>query len=346
MKFKLSLLLLLTALQVSVCCALAQSPIAGDIRIVIGSTSPKGDTYLSAATLQKSLEKKIGVKVTLDAVGYKKAFEAIQSAGEDGTTLMVFHDYAYLGYLYGVDGFKDPFQSYTVGPLLAINPGNAYLVPKSTPYWTIHDVIDACGNGTKVRIAIQKGGVSEIGFTALQHAIKVKYPGKEHNLVAVESGSQKEKNQLLFEGKVDLIYGTVVGNEKYTKLPVYDPKAMRFVWLTSRMKMMELANPEGFGKTSRDSLLKFMEPYTWVPYDLSSNFTFDKEYFFLYNKNIKPDIVSYLDQVLTELYAEGEVVKLQKDSFYIPNFMPSTKAQDYLKKKSEYIKGIIAGLKD
>ncbi len=323
----------------------AKNPIPGDIRIVIGSSSTGGDTYQSSEIIAKALADKLGVKVTVDAVGVTKAFEIMGDTGEDGKTLMIFHDYAYLGYLYGVKGFKDLFAHYRIGPLLAINPGNAYLVPKSTPYWSIHDVIDACGQGTKVRVAIQEGGVSEIGYTALKHAIKAKYPGKEGNLVKVKSGSQKEKNKALFDGEADLINGSVQSNEKYTQLPVYDQKGMRFVWLTARLTTLEQANPEGFGKTSREALLKNSEPYTWVPYDISSNFTFDKEFFFIYNKKIRPEIVTFLDQTLADIYAAGAVQDVQKKSFFIPDFMPAAEAATYLQKKRTYIKGIIDGMK-
>lgn len=323
---------------------LAKSPIAGDIRIVIGSSSTGGDTYQSSAIVAKALEEKLGVKVTVDAAGITKAFATIDETGADGKTLMIFHDHAYLGYLYGINGLKDLVTNYRIGPLLAINPGNAYLVPKSTPYWSIHDVIDACGMGHKVRVAIQPGGTSEIGYTALKHAVKVKYPGQEKNLVRVVSGSQAEKDKTLFDGEADLINGSIQANAKYATLPVYDRKAMRFVWLTARMETMEQANPEGFGKITRAELLEHMEPYSWVPYDRKTNFTFDKEFFFIYNKNIRNDIVSYLDKVLAEIYGEGKIQDVQKKSFFIPNFKPSGESAVYLEKKRDYMAGIIKGL--
>ena len=67
---------------------------------------------------------------------------------------MIFHDQSYLGYLYGVSGYEDIFAKYIVGPTVAINPGNAYLVPKKSPYKNVDDVIEACGKGTRVRVVV------------------------------------------------------------------------------------------------------------------------------------------------------------------------------------------------
>lgn len=67
---------------------------------------------------------------------------------------MIFHDQAYLGFLYGVKGYFDIFEKYKIGPAIAINPGNAYLVPKNSPYKSVEDIIDACGKDAKVRVAI------------------------------------------------------------------------------------------------------------------------------------------------------------------------------------------------
>jgi len=175
----------------------------------------------------------------------------------------------------------------------------------------------------------------------MKNAVSLKYPGKEENLVAVNTGSQKDKDQLLFDGQADVINGSVQANEQYTRLPEDDQKAMRFIWLTARNQTLQQANPEGMGKTDRDALMKFVEPTTVVPFDASTNFTFDKEFIFLYNKDIKPEIVEYLDKALAEIYAEGEIQKIQKKTFFIPDFMPSTQSGPYYVEKMKRIKTII-----
>ena len=153
-----------------------------NLRVVIGSKSTGGDTYQNSSIVAQALAEKLGINVKVDAVGASAAFKTLRRMS-NGSTIMIFHDQSYLGYLYGVNGYFDIFEDFTVGPTVAINPGNSYLVPKSSPYQTIEDIIQACANDTKIRVAIQPGGVSEIGFSALKNAIKLRYPGKEGNLV-------------------------------------------------------------------------------------------------------------------------------------------------------------------
>ncbi len=345
MKRTLSIVLVFACCLLPLTAMAAKGPIKGNMRIVIGSKSTGGDTYQNSSIIAEALAEKLGINVKVDAIGGSAGFKTIQRTGQRGNTVMIYHDQAYLGYLYGVKGYEDMFSTYKVGPLLAINPGNAYLVPKSSPYQTVDDILDACGKGTQVRVAIQPGGVSEIGYTALKNAVAVKYPGKQENLVAVYTGSQADKNQLLFDGQADVINGSVQANEQYTRLPADDQKAMRFVWLTARHKTLQQANPEGMGKTSRDELMKFVEPETLVPYDSESNFTFDKEFIFLYHKDIKPEVVEYLDKAIAEIYAEGKIQLTQKKSFFIPDFMPSTESRPYFEAKMKRIKKIIDGMK-
>lgn len=337
-------LLALTLLPVNSGMA-ADKLIKGNLRVVIGSKSTGGDTYQNSSIVAAELAKKMDINVKVDAVGASAAFKALERAGARGNTIMIFHDQSYLGFLYGVKGYEDIFDNYIVGPTIAINPGNAYLVPKNSPYQTIEDIIEACGKGTKVRVAIQPGGVSEIGYSALKNAIKLKYPGKEANLAAVNTGSQSSKNQLLFDGQADLINGSVQANEQYTRLPADDQKAMRFVWLTARQKTIAQANPEGMGGTNREQLLQYVDPKANVPFDAKGNFTFDKEFFFLYNKKLDPKIISYLDTALSEIFTEGKIQETQKKSFFIPDFLPSGEAQAYLKDKMERYRKIINAIK-
>lgn len=322
----------------------ADGPLRGNVRVVIGSTSTGGDTYQNSNIVVDALAKKLDLNMKVDAVGASAAFRALDRDSR-GNTLMIFHDQSYLGHLYGVEGYDDIFEKYTIGPTVAINPGNAYLVPKDSPYKTLDDVVEAAGNGDEVRVAIQPGGVSEIGFSALKNAVRIEHPGMEDNLVAVNTGSQADKNQQLFDDQADMINGTVQANEQYTRLPEDDQKSMRFLWLTARHDTIKQAPEEGLGKTSREELLQYVEPNVSVTMGDDKNFTFDKEFFFLYNKDMDPAIVDQIDEALTEIYEEGEVQKAQKKSFFIPDFKPSGESEEYLKEKMSTYKDIIENIK-
>lgn len=322
----------------------ADGPIPGNLRIVIGSTSTGGDTYQVSAIFAEALAKKLNINAKVDPVGPTPGFKAI-SQSDDGSTIMLFHDHAYVGYLYKVRGFSDILTEYKIGATIAVNPGDAFLVPAKSPYKSVEDIIQAAAHDKRVRVAIQPGGVSALGFTALKNAVEVRYPGKEGNIAAVNTGSQSDKNQLLFDGNADLINGSVQANEQYTRLPAEDQKAMRFVWITARPQTLEQANPEGMGQTSRAQLLQFATPKASVTFDGKKDWAFDKEFFLIYNKNIKPEFVAAMDKAMTEVFADPAINAALKKSFFIPSFKPSVQAQAYLQDKFDMSKKLIDKIK-
>ncbi len=305
-----------------------------NVRMVIGSKSTGGDTYQNSAIIADALAEHLGINIKVDAVGASEAFKAL-SRDSRGSTIMIFHDQSYLGYLYGRESYADPFASYAIGPTVAINPGNAYLVPADSPYQSMEDILTAAKNGERVRVAIQPGGVSEIGFSAMKNAARVRAPGSEENIVAVNTGSQSDKNQVMWDDLADVINGSIQANEQFTQLEAGDDKGMRFVWITAREKTLQQAPADGMGGTTRDDLLKFASPATSVTLDGSQDFAFDKEFFFLFNPEMNPAIIAQIDTALTDIFAKGEIQKRQKGSFFIPNFLPSTDALAHLKAKRD-----------
>ncbi|MGF1760637.1 hypothetical protein L4D76_22475 [Photobacterium sagamiensis] len=343
---------IMTSLKTIACASLLALPTAsfadeapdfGNIRVVIGSKSTGGDTYQVSSIISSALADKLDTNVKVDAVGSSAAFKALKRV-KNGSTIMIFHDQSYLGKLYGKRGYYDIFDDFVVGPTFAINPGNAYLAPKNSKFNNVEDVVEAAGNGQKIRVAIQPGGVSEIGYSAMKNAVKLKYPGKEGNVVAINTGSQSDKNQQLFDGLADVIQGSVQANEQYTRLDKSDQKAMKFLWLTARKETIEQTNKEGLGATTREDLLEYVTPNVQVPMDATTEFTFDKEFFFLYNKKTDPKIIAHLDKVLAEIFEEGVVDETMKKSFFIPNFKPSPEAQVYLKNKNDQYSNVIKSM--
>ena len=337
---KLATTLTLAAAALAAPAMASDGALPGNVRIVIGSTSTGGDTYQVSAIVAEALSKKLGINAKVDAVGPSAGFQAI-SRSTDGSTIMLFHDQSYVSHLYGVRGFDDIFKQYKIGPTVAINPGDAFLVPAKSPYKNIEDVLQAAGKDKRIRVAIQPGGVSALGYTAIKNAVSVRFPGKEGNVVAVNTGSQADKNQLLFDGNVDLINGSVQANEQYSRLPADDQKSMRFVWITARQKTLQQANPEGMGQTSREQLLAYATPAVSVTVDGKRDWAFDKEFFFIYNAGIDPKVVATLDKALAEIFADSAIQTTLKKSFFIPNFMPSGEAAAYLKAKNDDNKKLI-----
>ncbi|TQS71574.1 ABC transporter substrate-binding protein [Rhodobacteraceae bacterium] len=321
--------------------AILVQPVAGfskdlprNMRMVIGSTSTGGDTYQAAAIVADALSDKLGINIKVDAVGAAAGFKAL-ARDKRGTTIMMFHDFAYLAELYGGKGFENPFEAFTVGATVATNPANAYLVSKDSPYQNMSDILQAAVDGTRVRVAIQPGGVSEIGFSAMKNAANVMKPGAGENIVAVNTGSQSDKNQAMWDGLADVINGSIQANEQFTQLPEDDQKAMRFVWLTSTEATLKEAPEAGMGKLTRDAMLQYAEPETSVPLDENTDFTFDKEFFFIFNKDMDPELIDTIDGALAEIYDEGNIQEREKAAFFTPNFQPSAVAREHLREKRE-----------
>lgn len=311
-----------------------------NVRMVIGSSSTGGDTYQATAIVADALSDHLGINIKVDAVGVSEAFKAL---GRDkrGNTLMTFHDHAYLGNLYGVTGYRDPFEDYIIGPTLSSNPGNAYLVAKGSPYQTMEDIFAAAAAGERIRVAIQPGGVSEIGFTAMKNAARLRNPGSEANIVAANTGSQSDKNQSMWDNLSDVINGSIQANEQFTQLPAEDQKSMRFVWITARPETLQQAPEAGMGNTNRDQLLEYASPKTSVTLDGQQDFTFDKEFFMLYNKAIAPGTIDQIDQALTEIYAKGDIQKRQLEAFFIPGLLTSKDSLAHLSAKRDTYRQII-----
>lgn len=306
-----------------------------NVRMVIGSTSTGGDTYQASAIVADALSEKLGVNIKVDAVGPTEAFRAV---GRDrrGTTLMIHHDQSYLGYLYGQRGYEDIFANYAIGPTLSVNPGNAYLVSKTSPYQTMDDILAAAEAGERVRVAIQPGGVSEIGFSAMKAAAEMAAPGSGENLVPVNTGSQSDKDQTLFDDLSDVINGSIQSNEQYTQLPDDDQKAMRFVWITARPESLEQAPEAGMGALTRADMMQYAAPAVSVPMNAENEpFTFDKVFFLLYNKEMDPAIIETIDTALAEIYAEGAINERLTEAFFIPDFRPSSEARAHLQEKND-----------
>ena len=109
--------------------------------------------------------------------------------------------------------------------------------------------------------------------------------------------------------------------------------------------ILQGANPEGMGQTSRDELLQYASGLgVKVPMDADNDFTFDKEFFFLYNKRMSPEVVAFLDKALADVFADGKVQETLKKSFFIPNFRTSAEAQKHFQAKRDSYAKIIENL--
>lgn len=323
---------------------IASARLPRNLRMVIGSTSTGGDTYQNSAIVADALAAQLGINIRVDPVGTNEAFNA---TGRDsrGTTIMLHHDQVYLSHLYGIPNMVDPFEAFAIGPTVSINPGNAFLSKKGSALNSMAAIFEAAAAGERVRVAIQPGGVSEIGFTAMLNAARLLNPGSEANIVAVNTGSQADKNQSMWDDLSDVINGSVQSNEQFTQLPAEDQTAMEFVWITAREATLEQAPEAGYGGTDRTALMRYATPQTSVTMDGTQDFVFDKEFFLLYNKEMDQGLADEIDAGLAEVYAAGQIQQTQTSQFFIPNYLPQAEALAHLSGKHDRIAEMIAVLR-
>lgn len=299
------------------------------IRVLIGSTSTGGDTYQIADLISRNIAETLDTNIKVDAVGAERAFNELAKAKNDGSEVMVFHDMAYLGVEYGSSDAKNALENWTMGPVFATNPGNAFLTKADAPYNTMAEAAEWLKNNPteEISVAIEAGGVSEIGFDGFYLWVKETYGTEVSDRIKVYvTGSQKDKDQALWDGNVDIIHGSIGSNNEYTKDEVDAKIKMKFLGLTAGERV------EGY------DIPTFAEQGITVN---GKEFVFDKEFFFILPKDVDPNFVASLDKAVAEA-AENEAYQndLLKNA-YVANYKPANQAANYLIEKRDTFRYII-----
>ena len=159
---KLVALALVLVLSLSLIASASASIYDGQrVRIVIGSTSVSGDSYMVADTVNRYLQKYLNCESKVDAVGANEAFAAVQAAKPDGLEFMIFHDMTYLGVLFGSYSEEYALENMVVGPRVGQNPGSCFAAKKDAPYADMKEMTDwlAADSSRTVRISVTDTGM-------------------------------------------------------------------------------------------------------------------------------------------------------------------------------------------
>jgi len=103
------------------------------LRVVIGSKSTGGDTYLTADLATRYLSEAIECNGKVDAIGANAALEEVITAKPDGQTIMMFHDMTWLGVSFGAYEEKYNLENMIIGPRIGISQGACFAVSASAP---------------------------------------------------------------------------------------------------------------------------------------------------------------------------------------------------------------------
>lgn len=299
------------------------------VRIVIGSTSVTGDTYLTADLVSRMISEKYGCNMKVDPIGAGRALEEVVSV-KDEETIMMFHDMTYLGVLFGAYDAEDyALENMVIGGSYGFNPGDSFSATASAPYNTIAELGQWMSeNPTEtVRLAVEAGGVSQLGFNAIYMWILETY-GEDiaANLKAFVTGSTDEKLQALWDGNCQGIYAATSAVEEYTLDGVDDQLKLKVIGL--------MGNPiEGKDWPT------FAEQGITIE---GTPFSFTKEYIACYGTKVSPEFIAAMDAAFEEVCNSDEYIQAIEELGYKAQCLTSADAKTHIYEKRAQMEAVIA----
>ncbi len=298
-----------------------------NVRVVIGSTSTAGDSYLIAETVSRHLGKALGANMKVDAVGAAVALDTMQKARPDGRTIMMFHDMTYLGVSFKAYDDIYRLENMEIGPRVAQNPGAAWAARKDAPYNTMAEIPGylKANPDAKVRMACEAGGVSHIGFIAFWEWVENKF-GKDiaDRIVVIVGGSTSDKIQLLIDRNADVIFADYTSLLDYTK--VDDKKiAMKFVGLLDNVEGIDVPSYADQGITLADG----------------SEFRFSKDFLIYLPKNFPAEMIKALDDAMKAVSEDPQFKADMAKMSYRGGYLNSAAAKEFIYKKRDSLQGLI-----
>lgn len=298
-----------------------------NVRVVIGSSSTTGDSYMIADIAMRYISKQLKGNFKVDAVGAGPAFEAIATAKPDGKTIMMFHDMTYLGVLFGAFDQKYALENMVIGPRIGTNPGSLFAAKASAPYNDMKEAAEYLkANPDKhIRTAVEAGGVSHIGFISYYEWV-VKQYGQDvaDRIDVVVGGSTAEKCQMLWDGNADIIFADYSSLLQYTDPKIEDKLRMKFVGLLDKIDGTDYPTFEKMGVTLN-----------------GKPFSFSKDFIIYLPKGTPEEFVKELDaaaQAVTNDQAfKDEMAKLS----YKAAYMPSAETKTYITEKRNSLDALI-----
>ena len=245
------------------------------VRVVIGSTSTGGDSYMIADMVTRYLGEEMGFNGKVDAIGNAQALDTISKAKGDGTTIMMFHDMAFLSVLFGAVSEDYALENLTVGPRIGVNPGGCFVAKADAPYNNLNEAAQwlADNPGEELRVNIESGSASHLDFVVWYMWVQEQYGDEVASRIkALVGGTTDEKKQRLWDGNTDIIYSSCV---EFTKEGVDAQLAMKL--------FDTCGNLEGSGVISMadDGITFNGEP-----------FDFNKDFFMLFPKDMDEGILN------------------------------------------------------
>lgn len=257
------------------------------VRVVIGSTSTGGDSYMIADMVTRYLGEEMGFNGKVDAVGNAQALDAISKADGDGTTIMMFHDMAYLSVLFGAVGEEYSLENLTVGPRIGVNPGGCFAAKADVPYNNLSEAAQwlADNPNEEIRVNVEAGASSHLCFVVWYMWVQETYGDDVASRIkALVGGTTDEKKQRLWDGNTDIIYADYSSCVEFTKEGVDPQLAMKIFDTCGQVADENVISMKDDGITLNG------EP-----------FDFNKDFFMLFPKDMDEGILNEITAAMQKV---------------------------------------------
>lgn len=245
-----------------------------NVRVVIGSTSTSGDSYMIADLVTRYLSKEMGFNGKVDAIGNAAALDEMQNAKGDGKTVMMFHDMTFLSVLFGSVDEMYSLENMTVGPRIGQNPGACFGAAAEDNWNNLSDVTKYLQDNpdATVSVNIESGATSHLAFVAYYLYVKETY-GEEvsSRIKAIVGGTTAEKLQRLWDRNADVIYGDTSAFAQYTAEGVEDQLKMTMFGSCGEVTGVEIDSMAKDGVTFQGKPFEFAKDFCmYFPKDMDA----------------------------------------------------------------------------
>lgn len=246
-----------------------------NVRVVIGSTSTSGDSYMIADLVTRYLSKEMGFNGKVDAIGNAAALDEMQNSKGDGKTVMMFHDMTFLSVLFGSVDEAYALENMTVGPRIGQNPGACFGAAAEDNWNNLSDVVKYLQDNPDATVScnIESGATSHLAFVAWYLYVKETY-GEEVSgrIKAIVGGTTAEKLQRLWDRNADIIYGDTSAFEQYTKDGVEAQLKMTMFGSCGEVNGIEIDSMAESGVTFNGEPFDFAKDFCmYFPQDMDAN---------------------------------------------------------------------------
>lgn len=245
-----------------------------NVRVVIGSTSTSGDSYMIADLVTRYLSKEMGFNGKVDAIGNAAALDEMKNAKGDGKTVMMFHDMTFLSVLFGSVDEMYSLENMTVGSRIGQNPGACFGAAAENNWNNLSDVTKYLQDNpdATVSVNIESGATSHLAFVAYYLYVKETY-GEEVSgrIKAIVGGTTAEKLQRLWDRNADVIYGDTSAFAQYTAEGVEDQLKMTMFGSCGEVTGVEIDSMAKDGVTFQGKPFEFAKDFCmYFPKDMDA----------------------------------------------------------------------------